>query len=130
MSRLARDGLVLPGDAEPGAGPDRKRYSITHEGVGEVEDWLTSPAEPEPHLQTVLFVKVVLSLMSGRSVEAYLDAQRAAHLRRMHELIKLRRNGGAVDSLLADYGVFHLEADIRWMDTTAARLGALAEVVR
>ncbi len=40
--------------------------------------WLAEPVAPEPHLQTVLFVKVVLALMSGRSAEEYLDTQRAA----------------------------------------------------
>jgi len=27
-------------------------------------------------------------------------------------------------------GLFHLEADLRWIDLTAARLDALAQVVR
>ena len=29
LARLARDGKAVAGDAEPGAGPDRKRYTIT-----------------------------------------------------------------------------------------------------
>ena len=33
LARLARDGKVVAGDAEPGAGPDRKRYVITEQGV-------------------------------------------------------------------------------------------------
>jgi len=41
----------------------------------------------------VLFAKVVLALMPGRPAERYLDAQRAAHLRRMHELTALKRAG-------------------------------------
>jgi DNA-binding PadR family transcriptional regulator len=130
LARLARDGKVLVGDAEPGAGPDRKRYVITEQGVTEVETWLAEPVEPEPHLQSVLFVKVVLALMSGRSAERYLDTQRAAHLQRMRELTELRRNGGTVDALLADHALFHLEADLRWIELTAARLDALAEQVR
>jgi hypothetical protein len=32
--------------------------------------------------------------------------------------------------LRADYGLFHLEADLRWIDMTAARLDALAQEVR
>jgi DNA-binding PadR family transcriptional regulator len=130
LGRLARDGKVLVGEAEPGAGPDRKRYVITEQGVTEVEAWLGEPVEPEPHLQTVLFVKVVLALMSGRSAEGYLDRQRAAHMRRMRELTELRRTGGVVDALLADHGLFHLEADLRWIELTVARLDALAELVR
>ena len=86
--------------------------------------------EPEPHLQTLLFVKVVLALMLGRDAEMYLDTQRAAHLQRMRELTEVRRAGGVVDSLLADHGLFHLEADLRWIDLTVARLATLAKEVR
>jgi DNA-binding PadR family transcriptional regulator len=129
LARLARDGKVVAGDAEPGSGPDRKRYVITSTGVTEMENWLVEPAEPEPHLQSVLFVKVVLALMSGRPAHIYLDAQRATHLRRMRDLTALRRSGAVVDGLLADYGLFHLEADLRWMDLTTARLDTLRAVV-
>jgi DNA-binding PadR family transcriptional regulator len=130
LGRLSRDGKVVVGDAEPGAGPDRKRYVITEQGVSDLETWLAQPVEPEPHLQTVLFVKVVLALMSGRPAETYLDTQRAAHLQRMRELTEIKRSGGVVDALLADHGLFHLEADLRWIDLTAARLGALAKAVQ
>ncbi len=129
LARLARDGLAVAGAAEPGDGPDRKRYAITSAGTAEVETWLTVPAEPEPHLQTVLFAKVVLALMLGRPAERYLDAQRGAHLRRMHELTTLKRTGSLMDTLLADYGLFHLEADLHWIDATTARLGELAALL-
>jgi DNA-binding PadR family transcriptional regulator len=130
LGRLARDGKVIAGETEPGAGPDRKRYVITDAGVTEFETWLTEPVEPEPHLQTILFAKVVLALMLGRDAEQYLDTQRAAHLQRMRELTDLRRKGALVDALLADHGLFHLEADLRWIDLTTARLDALAAEVR
>jgi DNA-binding PadR family transcriptional regulator len=130
LARLARDGKVVMGDAEPGAGPDRKRYVITEQGATEVQAWLDEPVEPEPHLQTVLFAKVVLALMLDRSAEGYLDRQRAAHLQRMRELTELRRTSGVVDALLADHGLFHLEADLRWIELTSARLDSLAQMVQ
>ena len=130
LSRLARDGKVVAGATEPGAGPDRKRYVITEAGVTEVQTWLAEPVEAEPHLQTVLFAKVVLALMLGRPAERYLARQRDAHLQRMRELTDIKRTGGLVDALLADHGLFHLEADLRWMDLTSARLQALADTVR
>ena len=130
LGRLARDGKVVMGDVEPGDGPERKRYVITDVGATEVETWLKEPVEAEPHLQTVLFTKVVVALMLGRPAEHYLDTQRAAHLRRMRELTEIKRTGDPVDALLADHGLFHLEADLRWIDLTAARLGTLAETVR
>ena len=92
--------------------------------------WLRDPVEPEPHLQTVLFAKVVLALMLGRPAEQYLDTQRAAHLNRMRQLTEIKRTGGLVEGLLADHGLFHLEADLRWIELTQARLDALATEVQ
>ncbi len=130
LARLARDGKVEAGEPEPGAGPERKRYVITEQGVNEVQAWLAEPVAPEPHLQTVLFAKVVLALMTDRPADVYLDTQRGAHLQRMRELTEIKRSGSLVDALLADHGLFHLEADLRWIDLTTARLDALAKVVR
>ncbi|HEY1828197.1 MAG TPA: helix-turn-helix transcriptional regulator [Acidimicrobiales bacterium] len=129
LGRLTRDGKAMVGEAEPGSGPDRKRYTITETGKIEVEEWLSTPIPPEPHLQTDLFVKVTLSLMLGRPAEDYLDIQRAAHLSRMRQLTELKQEGTVVDALLADHGLFHLEADLRWIDLTSARLAVLAEEV-
>jgi DNA-binding PadR family transcriptional regulator len=130
LSRLSRDGKVTAGAAEPGGGPDRKRYAITPSGSRELDSWLTEPIEPAPHLQAVLFSKVVVALMLGRPADRYLDTQRAAHLQRMRELTEIKRMGSLMDALLADHGIFHLEADLRWIDVTSARLSALAEMVR
>jgi len=130
LSRLARDGKVVMDEVAPGEGPDRKRYVITEAGATEVDTWLAEPVAAEPHLQTVLFAKVVLALMLDRPAERYLDTQRAAHLQRMRELTEIKRTGGLVDGLLADHGLFHLEADLHWIDITAARLDALRTQVR
>lgn len=130
LGRLARDGKVTAGEVEPGAGPERKRYAVTPLGESELGTWLTEPIAPEPHLQTVLFVKVLLALMLGRSAEHYLDLQRHSHLQRMRELTELKRTGSLLDTLLADHGLFHLDADLRWIELTTARLDALAEAVR
>jgi hypothetical protein len=78
----------------------------------------------------MLFAKVVLATMLGRPAATYLDTQRRAHLRRMRELTDLKQAGNLIDTLLADQGLFHLEADLRWIDATAARLDALAQAVR
>jgi len=49
----------------------------------------------------------------------------------MQQLTELKRTGESlVDVLLADHALFHLEADLRWIDLTSARLAELAEAVR
>lgn len=130
LGRLQRDGHVLVEGPVPGGGPDRKCYAITDSGVTYLERWLSAPEAPQPHLQPTLYAKVVIALLSGRSAVAYLDAQRAAHLARMQELTAMRRRGPLSQTLLADYGLFHLEADLRWIDVTAARLDQLAGEVK
>jgi DNA-binding PadR family transcriptional regulator len=131
LSQLERDGLVTVVAVEAGSGPDRKRYSITPEGVTDLDTWLGEPEEPQPHLRSILFTKVVLALLSGRSAEHFLDAQRLTHVAAMNALTDARRNAATTqDALLADYQLFHLEADLRWIDHTETRLAALAKDVR
>jgi len=112
---------------EPGAGPDRKTYAITEAGVTDLEWWLAEPEEPEPHLQAVLFTKVMVALMSGRSAVDFLDGQRERHMARMREITAARRAAEAQDALLMDYQLFHIEADLRWIDHAARRLDTLTE---
>lgn len=129
LGRLERDGRVEVTGTEHGAGPERKRYAITSDGVSTLEHWLAQPEAPEPRLQSVLFAKVVLALLSGRPADRFLDAQRTSHLARMRELTSARREGGLGQALLADYALFHLEADLRWIDITEARLDQLTREV-
>ena len=130
LSRLLRDGLVEVTGVEAGGGPDRKRYAITSAGVTDVEGWLSTPERPEPYLQNTLYTKVVLALLSGRDAQDVLDTQRAAHLATMRALTRRKAAGDLADQLICDHALFHLEADLRWLELTAARLGPLAERVK
>ncbi|AJT64680.3 hypothetical protein T261_3009 [Streptomyces lydicus] len=130
MSRLLKNGLVEVDAVEPGAGPERKRYAITDAGVTDVAQWLARPEKPEPYLQSTLYTKVVLALLTDRNAAEMLDTQRAEHLRLMRGLTERKRGGDLADQLICDHALFHLEADLRWLELTAARLDRLAETVR
>lgn len=125
LSRLARDGLVRMEAVERGDGPDRKRYGITAEGVAGLDRWLREALSPSLALHDELFTKVVLAVTSGRNAEGLLDVQRATHLQRMRELTTAKRNAALLDVVAADRDLFHLEADLRWIDLTTARLDRL-----
>ncbi|GAO06115.1 PadR family transcriptional regulator [Streptomyces lydicamycinicus] len=130
MSRLLKNGLVEVDAVEAGAGPERKRYAITDAGVTDVAQWLARPEKPEPYLQSTLYTKIVLALLTGRNAAELLDGQRAEHLRLMRGLTERKRTGDLADQLICDHALFHLEADLRWLELTAARLDKLAEAVR
>src|SRR5690606_37845442 len=129
LARLLRNGLVEV-EHEPGDGPDRKRYAITEAGVADVAAWLARPEAPEPYLQSTLYTKVVLALLTGHDAADVLDTQRSEHLRLMRELTRRKSEGDLADQLVCDHALFHLEADIRWLEVTAARLDQLAAPVR
>ncbi|MEU8550787.1 PadR family transcriptional regulator [Streptomyces roseoverticillatus] len=130
MSRLLKNGLVEVDGVEHGDGPERKRYAITDAGITDVGRWLAEPEKPEPYLQSVLYTKVVVALLTGRDADSLLDAQRTEHLRLMRELTRRKVSGDLADQLICDHALFHLEADLRWLEITAARLDQLAETVR
>ncbi|GES30330.1 PadR family transcriptional regulator [Streptomyces angustmyceticus] len=130
MSRLLKNGLVEVDAVEPGAGPERKRYAITDAGITDVAQWLARPEKPEPYLQSTLYTKIVLALLTDRDAAELLDSQRTEHLRLMRGLTERKRTGDLADQLICDHALFHLEADLRWLELTAARLGKLAEAVR
>ncbi|MEU9137635.1 PadR family transcriptional regulator [Streptomyces sp. NPDC048404] len=129
MSRLLRNGLVEIDGIEAGDGPERKRYAITEAGVTDVRRWLATPETPEPYLQSTLYTKVVLALLTHRDASELLDTQRSEHLRMMRMLTERKRKGDLADQLICDHALFHLEADLRWLELTAARLDRLAEAV-
>ncbi|WP_431960057.1 PadR family transcriptional regulator [Actinacidiphila sp. bgisy160] len=129
MARLLKQGLVEVDGIEPGGGPERKRYAITEAGITDVDKWLGQPEKPEPYLQNTLYTKVVLALLTGRGAAGLLDTQRSEHLRLMRELTERKRHGDLADQLICDHALFHLEADLRWLELTAARLDLLAAEV-
>jgi DNA-binding PadR family transcriptional regulator len=129
LSRLLKNGLVELDGVEAGDGPERKRYAITEAGVADVDLWLAQPEKPQPYLQSTLYTKVVLALLTGRPASEVLDTQRAEHLNLMRELTKRKTGGDLADQLVCDHALFHLEADLRWLELTAARLDGLAQAV-
>lgn len=129
LARLLKHGLIdLLGD-ESGAGPDRKRYAITPTGRDRVAQWLFAPEAPSGMLQSNLFAKTVIALLLGDNAERLLDVQRTEHLARMRELTRRKRGADLATVLLCDHALFHIEADLRWIDLTAARLTELREQV-
>lgn len=131
LSRLVRDKKVTIEDvAEQSDGPERKRYAITAAGREELEKWLTLPEATSTKAQSVFFSKVVTSILLDTSPYTFLDAQKAMHLQRMRELTERRREGDVPEMLKADYELFHLEADLKWIDVTVERLENLSEEIQ
>ncbi|MEV5610357.1 PadR family transcriptional regulator [Streptomyces sp. NPDC052225] len=134
LQRLVRDGLVEVDGTDSDGGPERTLYRATDQGRGELLGWAGGITPPAPHVANEIFAKIVVSILvaqHGADPAAHLQAQRAAHMARMRELTALKTDPKAdlTTVLSADYALAHLDADLRWMTTTAARLTTLTAEV-
>ncbi|MEW6858248.1 PadR family transcriptional regulator [Trueperella pyogenes] len=128
LGRLARDAAIAKiDDTGISGGPERTRYAVTDVGHERLLAWLRQPEAPAPTLQATLYMKVVLALMLDGDAAPFIHDQKVAHLARMRELVARRRRAALAERILLDNAIFHIEADIRWMDMTVSRLTHLKE---
>jgi DNA-binding PadR family transcriptional regulator len=129
LGRLERDGLVEQTGQDRDGGPDRTSYALTDTGREKLDEWLAAVEAPAPFVTSALFSKVVVSLLAADADRArgYLVAQRAAHTDRLRELTaaKTAPDASVGDVVAADFAIAHLDADLRWLQTTLLRVADL-----
>ena len=129
LGRLERDGFVEQSGQDRDGGPDRTSYALTQAGRAQLDDWLAKIEPPAPYVNSTLFSKVVVSLLTSdvERSRAYLTGQRAAHIQRMRELTAVKTQPGvaAGEVVAADFAIAHLDADLRWLQTTLQRVADL-----
>lgn len=132
LQRLERDGLVTVAETVQESGPERTVYALTQDGEERVRSWLADLEPPAPYVSSGLFARVVIALVSRHTADGYLDRQREAHLTRMRELTarKSAPDASIAEVLAADYAIQHLDADLRWMETTGQRLADLTKEIQ
>jgi DNA-binding PadR family transcriptional regulator len=133
LGRLERDGYVTEAGQDREGGPDRTSYALTDAGRDHLDKWLTSVEPPAPYVSSELFNKVVVALLAAGvdRTRDFLTAQRTAHMERMRELTVDKSSAGSTvgDVIAADYALGHLDADLRWLQTTLTRVADLTKDV-
>jgi DNA-binding PadR family transcriptional regulator len=129
LARLERDGFVEVAETSQGGGPERTTYALTQEGRARVREWLREPEPAGPYAADELVRKTVTALHLGADAAAFLTQQRAVHLARMRELVTLQSALEETEARIAiDHTIFHLDADLQWLDAAAARVAAKGAV--
>jgi DNA-binding PadR family transcriptional regulator len=129
LSRLEMAGLVVEESISQDAGPEKRVYAITTAGRSALSEWFSSGVHPE-HQRDEFFLKLMLSLLSEYADPFKLiQTQRAHMFRELHTITTQRSQLDPkcelAKILLLDKAVMHLEADLRWLDMTEARLGEI-----
>lgn len=127
LQRLERDGLVESEDAA-GAGPQNV-FTITSNGSDELDKWLRMPPDVVPPPRDELVIKVLVAMrVPGVDLPELLQAHRRHLVQVMQEYTRLKSEiteGEVEVSLVVDAELFRIEAIVRWLDTTDARLKRL-----
>ncbi|HEY6040842.1 MAG TPA: helix-turn-helix transcriptional regulator [Anaerolineae bacterium] len=126
LTRLEQSGLVVEEGVEQDAGPEKRIYAITNAGRQVLEEWFASGIT-EDHQRDEFFVKLMLGLaLDSTDPYALINTQRDQLYKQLHGITEQRSRADPrkemAKILLLDKVVMHLEADLRWLDITEARL--------
>lgn len=125
LGKLERDGLVEVAETTKEGGPERTTYALTNDGQEALSEWLSQSEPAGPYAADELVRKTVTALRTGGNAGGYLLRQRSIHLAKMRELLTLQAELADVDAQVAlDHTIAHLDADLRWLETAAARVAA------
>ncbi len=131
LARLQRDEQVEVAATEHDGGPERTVYALAPAGEDALLDWLGTPEAPGPYAAEELVRKTVTALRLHRDARPFLEAQRALHLERMRVLVAEQRVAVDVEARVAlDHTIFHLDADLRWLEAAAARVADEGSALR
>ena len=111
---------------EQDAGPEKRIYALTPRGRQVLNEWL-SDGIVQGHQRDELYAKLMISLVSGAADPFdVLKIQRTCLYRELHGITVQRTAADPANELakilLLDKAAMHLEADLRWLDMTEARL--------
>ncbi|MDR3631060.1 MAG: PadR family transcriptional regulator [Desulfocapsaceae bacterium] len=124
LDRLEKDGLVTHDRQAQDKRPDRKIFSITKKGRIILTQWLSTPISKVRALRDEFFIKLVfMDKDNPAAVLDLIEKQKMLHLKHMNRLTrrkvalksKICNRDTLPTELLLDAGLFHAEADIKWL---------------
>jgi DNA-binding PadR family transcriptional regulator len=123
LTRLERDGLVEADTETDG----QRSYRLTGAGREELDAWFSRAVRRDLVPRQELAIKLIFAVRSpSADVHQVIQRQRAATMRSLQELTRLKGDGGAGDdlawTLTLDGLLFQGEAEVRWLDLCEARL--------
>lgn len=133
LDRLEKEDLVAHDRQAQERRPDRKIYRITPKGREELREWLTTPVNKVRALRDEFFIKLVfMDKNNPAPILELIEKQKALYLKQMSLLTKqkvsMKTKTIDLDSLttelLMDAGLFHAEADIKWLTLCESKIKA------
>ncbi len=131
LTRLEKSGLVAEESVEQNGGPEKRIYAITREGYKTLQEWFSESIISE-HQRDEFFIKFMVGLVSG-AADPYrlIQTQRTRLFQELHGIMTQRSRADPqielAKILLLDKAAMYIEADLRWLDMTEARLDEIKQ---
>lgn len=125
LARLERDGMVQSQIVPQDLLPDRKVYELTEAGQEELQQWLAEPTKGSIRLKDEFFIKFLIHQLVGpESVLDLIWKQRQVYMQTLAQLTSIQTNPSQdpATRLLIEGAIFHVEADLKWLDLCEERL--------
>lgn len=123
LAKLGRDGLVEVAETLQDGGPERTTYAITPLGRDELDTWLATAERAGPYPADDLVRKTVTALRLGADAAGFLARQRGVHLAAMTQQLRLQDStSDTAARIVIDHAVSHIDAELRWLESAAARV--------
>ena len=127
LDRMERDGFVTRSRVAQSDRPDKTRYTLTADGLQELQDWATSAWVRTSGFRDELFLKLFGAARLGRLGE-FVAAQRQTYVSELGGLTRRRREraGDPFVALLIDAAIAHTKADLALLESASTRLAGVA----
>lgn len=138
LNNMYEEGLVTSEEVELESSLNKKIYSITSKGKEELLKWLAEPTEIQPLRSTLLLKLYFSSNISKEVVISQLESlikqskhklesfeNGVEHIHKEHLSVGYMKQEALYWNFIADYGVKHQEAFIRWCEECILKLREL-----
>jgi DNA-binding PadR family transcriptional regulator len=129
LDRMVRDGYVTKSLVAQTDRPDKTRYTLSSEGLRELQGWAASPWVRTSGFRDELFLKLFGAARLGpEALAAFVAVQRQTYLSELGGLTRQRREHSTdpMVALLIDAAIAHTKADLELLDAAPKRLAAVA----
>jgi len=120
LRKLAEQGLIVGERIEQEDRPDKRVFTLSEAGAGELDTWLDEPLLPQAGRSALFLRFMVVALVRPQMRAAFLQQQRHALLAFIGQVVadreKHRGSDDLASSALREATILHAEADLKWIE--------------
>jgi len=120
LRKLAEQGFIVGERIEQEDRPDKRVFTLTEAGAGELDTWLDETLLPQAGRSPLFLRFIVVALVRPQMRAAFLQQQRHSLLAFIGQVVddreKHRESYDLASTALREATILHAEADLKWVE--------------